>query len=168
MSAHTAPRVLMCPPTHFAVDYEINPWMAGQLGSADVSRAARQWQDLHALVSDVATVELIDPMSGLPDMVYAANAGLIINGAAIVARFKHAERAGEATAYAAWMGGRGHQAVATHHVNEGQGDLLVVGTMILAGTGFRTDPRAHDEVEAMTGVDGQPACGIVHGLNQPL
>ena len=42
--------------------------------------------------------------------------------------------------------------MATHHVNEGQGDLLVVGTMILAGTGFRTDPRAHDEVAAMTGM----------------
>ena len=84
MSADTAPRVLMCPPTHFAVDYEINPWMAGQLGSADVSRAARQWQDLHALVSDVATVELIDHVAGLPDMVFTANAGLIYRGPDLV------------------------------------------------------------------------------------
>ena len=100
-----------------------------------------QWQDLHDTYRRLGhTVDLVEPVPGLPDMVYAANAGLIINGAAIVARFKHAERADEATAYAAWMGGRGHDPVATHHVNEGQGDLLVVGTMILAGTGFRTDP----------------------------
>jgi N-dimethylarginine dimethylaminohydrolase len=51
-------------------------------------------------------------------MVYAANAGLIINGAAIVARFKHAERAGEATAYAAWMGGQRPIRCPTRHVNE--------------------------------------------------
>ena len=97
----------------------------------------------------IATVGMTESVITI---IYSIAIGLSTGGAAIVARFKHAERAGEATAYAAWMGGRGHQAVATHHVNEGQGDLLVVGTMILAGTGFRTDPRAHDEVEAMTGM----------------
>ena len=34
----------------------------------------------------------------------------------------------------------------TRHVNEGQGDLLPVGEMILAGYGFRTDLRAHGEI----------------------
>lgn len=143
---------VMTRPTYFSVEYAINPWMDTST-PVDDERAVAQWQGLHDTYRRLGhTVDLVEPVPGLPDMVYAANAGLIINGAAIVARFKHAERAGEATAYAAWMGGRGHQPVATHHVNEGQGDLLVVGTMILAGTGFRTDPRAHDEVAAMTGM----------------
>ncbi len=142
----------MTRPTYFSVEYAINPWMDTST-PVDADRAVAQWQGLCDTYRRLGhTVDLVQPVPGLPDMVYAANAGLIINGAAIVARFKHAERAGESTAYAAWMGGRGHDPVPTRHVNEGQGDLLVVGAMILAGTGFRTDPQAHDEVAALTGM----------------
>jgi N-dimethylarginine dimethylaminohydrolase len=91
-------------------------------------------------------VDLVDPVPGLPDMVYAANGGLIINGTAVVARFKYPQRQQESIAYADWMRSRGYNPVQTNHVNEGQGDLLPVGDMILAGTGFRTDPRAHAEI----------------------
>ena len=38
--------------------------------------------------------------------------------------------------------------MSTRHVNEGQGDLLMVGEMVLAGYGFRTDLRAHAEIAA--------------------
>ena len=38
------------------------------------------------------------------------------------------------------------------HVNEGEGDFLVVGGLVLAGTGFRTDPGAHTEVQELFGV----------------
>ena len=143
---------VMTRPTYFSVEYAINPWM-DTTTSVDTERAVAQWEDLYDTYRRLGhTVDLVEPVPGLPDMVYAANAGLIVNGAAIVARFKHAERDGESTAYAAWMDRRGHDPVATRHVNEGQGDLLVVGTMILAGTGFRTDPRAHVEVAALTGM----------------
>ncbi|AQT78778.1 N-dimethylarginine dimethylaminohydrolase [Mycolicibacterium litorale] len=142
----------MTPPTFFTVDYAINPWMDTST-PVDVELAVAQWENLRDTYRSLGhTVDLVDPVPGLPDMVYAANAGLIINGTAIVARFKHAERHGESAAYAAWMGLRGHQPVATHHINEGQGDLLVVGAMILAGTGFRTDPHAHAEVAEITGM----------------
>ena len=89
------------------------------------------------------TVELVEPVAGLPDMVYAANGGLIVDGKAVVARFAYPQRAGEADAYAEWMTGHGFDPLHTRHVNEGQGDLLVVGSMVLAGYGFRTDRRAH-------------------------
>jgi ornithine--oxo-acid transaminase len=38
-------------------------------------------------------------------------------------------------------------------VNEGEGDFLVVGDQILAGTGFRTSPAAHAEVARLTGME---------------
>ncbi|QZY47393.1 dimethylargininase [Mycolicibacterium austroafricanum] len=143
---------VMTPPTYFTVEYAINPWMDTST-PVDAERAVAQWETLRDTYRGLGhTVDLVDPVPGLPDMVYAANAGLIINGAAIVARFKHAERHGESVAYAGWMDGRGHRPVSTRHVNEGQGDLLVVGSMILAGTGFRTDPQAHAEVAAFTGM----------------
>ncbi|GAY13492.1 dimethylargininase [Mycobacterium sp. shizuoka-1] len=142
----------MTPPTFFAVEYAINPWMDTST-PVDVDRAVSQWETLRDTYRRLGhTVDLVEPVAGLPDMVYAANAGLIINGTAIVARFKHAERHGESAAYAAWMDQRGHAPVPTRHVNEGQGDLLVVGSMILAGNGFRTHPQAHAEVAAITGL----------------
>ena len=84
-------------------------------------------------------------------MVYAANGGLILDGTAVVARFKYPQRQHESVAYADWMRSRGYHPVQTQHVNEGQGDLLPVGEMILAGTGFRTDPRAHAEIAEIFG-----------------
>ena len=48
--------------------------------------------------------------------------------------------------------GRRPAVVEPEYVNEGEGDLLVVGpTLILAGNGFRTDPRAHAEAAGVLG-----------------
>jgi N-dimethylarginine dimethylaminohydrolase len=149
------PRVrhyVMTPPTYFTVEYVINPWM-DTTTPVDADLALTQWESLLGTYRRLGhTVDLVEPVAGLPDMVYAANAGLIINGNAIVARFKHAERHGESVAYAAWMAQHAHNPVTTQHVNEGQGDLLVAGSTILAGTGFRTDPKAHVEVAGLTGM----------------
>jgi arginine dihydrolase len=46
----------------------------------------------------------------------------------------------------------GYHPAETRHINEGQGDLLVVGSIVLAGYGFRTERRAHDEVAAIVGM----------------
>ena len=42
-------------------------------------------------------------------------------------------------------------------VNEGEGDYLVVGDRILAGSGFRTEPAAHRETEEYL---GRPVVGL--------
>ena len=36
-------------------------------------------------------------------------------------------------------------------VNEGEGDFLLVGDRILAGTGFRSDAESHDELRKLFG-----------------
>ncbi|CDQ46888.1 N-dimethylarginine dimethylaminohydrolase [Mycolicibacterium neoaurum] len=145
-------RFVMTAPTHFAVHYAINPWMDPTIG-VDVGRAVAQWEGLRRTYTELGhTVELVDPVPGLPDMVYAANGGLVVNGHAIVANFTYPERAAEADAYSAWMSAAGLQPRRTRHRNEGQGDLLVAGTMVLAGYGFRTDRRAHDEIAEITGL----------------
>lgn len=143
---------VMTRPTFFDVTYAINPWM-DTTTAVDVDRANSQWERLRDTYRELGhTVDVVEPLEGLPDMVFAANGGLVVNGAAVVARFKHAERQGESAAYAEWMTRRGYAPVDTRHVNEGQGDLLVVGGAILAGTGFRTDARAHREVAEITGM----------------
>jgi N-dimethylarginine dimethylaminohydrolase len=142
---------VMTPPQFFAVDYAINPWMDTD-APVDVTVAVAQWKHLRDTYLQLGhKVDLVAPVPGLPDMVYAANGGLILNGAAVVARFKYPQRQQESIAYADWMRSHGYTPVQTQHVNEGQGDLLPVGEMILAGTGFRTDPRAHTEIAAIFG-----------------
>ena len=137
---------VMTPPQFFAVDYAINPWM-DTANPVDTTVAAAQWEHLRDIYLRLGhIVDLVDPVPGLPDMVYAANGGLILNGTAVVAHFKYAQRQPESVAYADWLRSRGYHPVHTQHVNEGQGDLLPVGDMILAGTGFRTNPRAHAEI----------------------
>jgi N-dimethylarginine dimethylaminohydrolase len=142
----TVRRYVMTPPRFFAVDYTINPWM-DTTTPVDARVALAQWQHLHDVYRQLGhTVDLVDPVPGLPDMVYAANGALIIDGTAAVARFKYAERKQESAAYAGWLSSQGFNARQTRHVNEGQGDLLPVGDDILAGYGFRTDLRAHGEI----------------------
>lgn len=150
-------RYVMAAPSFFAVEYVINPWMDTST-PVDAGRALSQWEELRQTYTDLGhAVELVEPVAGLPDMVYAANGGLIVNGRAVVARFAHAERAGESVAHSEWMSVNGYLPVETRHVNEGQGDLLVVGSIILAGHGFRTDRRAHDEIAEYLGM---PVIGL--------
>lgn len=136
----------MAVPKFFAVEYVINPWMDASV-PVDAERAVAQWEVLRQTYTRLGhSVELLEPVAGLPDMVYVANGGVIVNGKAVVARFAHPERAAESIAHANWMSRNGFSPVETRYVNEGQGDFLVVGSTILAGHGFRTDRRAHDEV----------------------
>lgn len=144
-------RYVMTRPDHFAVEYAINPWM-DPATPVDTDLAVAQWETLRRTYLDLGhTVELLDPVPGLPDMVYAANGGTLIGGRAVVARFAHPQRAGEADAHAGWMRRNGFPPSTTRHANEGQGDLLLVGTTLLAGHGFRTDRRAHAEIAAALG-----------------
>jgi N-dimethylarginine dimethylaminohydrolase len=142
---------VMTPPRFFAVDYAINPWM-DTTTPVDTAVAVGQWECLRDTYQRLGhVVDVVDPVPGLPDMVYAANGGLILDGTAIVARFKYPQRQHESIAYARWMKSHRYTTVHTQYVNEGQGDLLPMGEIILAGTGFRTDPRAHAEVAKIVG-----------------
>ncbi len=142
----TRRRYLMCPPVHFAVTYAINPWMRPGV-AVDVERALAQWDTLRRTYLDLGhRVDLLDPVAGLPDMVYAANGATVVDGVVYGARFRHAERAPEAAAHRSWFRAAGFaRVVVPEFGNEGEGDLLVAGGVILAGCGFRTDPRAHAE-----------------------
>jgi N-dimethylarginine dimethylaminohydrolase len=145
-------RYAMTPPAHFAVEYAINPWMDTSR-PVDTHVAISQWEHLLDVYRSLGhTVELVEPVAGLPDMVYAANGGLVVDGKAVVARFAYPQRTAEADAYAQWMTDHGFETLHTKHVNEGQGDLLVVGSTVLAGYGFRTERNAHDEVAELIGM----------------
>lgn len=142
----------MCPPDHFAVTYEINPWMDISR-PVDTALARAQWEHLRRTYLDLGhTVDVLDPLPGLPDMVYAANGAFMLGGRVLAVRFRHPERAAEAPAYAAWLAAAGLEVTEPVAVNEGEGDFLLAGDVVLAGTGFRTDRAAHAEAQELFGV----------------
>ena len=142
---------LMCRPDHFDVTYEFNPWMDGTRHT-DTALAVRQWEQLYAQYLQWGhRVELIDPIPGLPDMVYAANGAMVVDGLVYSAKFRHPERAAEAPAYQKWFADRGYVTHTAAEVNEGEGDILMAGDVILGGSGFRTDPAAHRALAELTG-----------------
>lgn len=141
----------MTPPDHFAVSYAINPWMNPAMAT-DTALAIRQWENLRQTYVRLGhRVDVAEPVAGLPDMVYAANGALSTPRHTIGARFAYPQRAAEGEAYALWLERNGLGPVyRPEHVNEGEGDFLLVGGQILAGTGFRTSPAAHAEVARVT------------------
>ncbi|MCU1484183.1 MAG: nitrate reductase, partial [Actinomycetia bacterium] len=85
-------RFLVCPPTHFGVLYEINPWMHREV-SVDVERATAQWEALVAnLEAAGAEVVTIEQQPNVPDLVSTANAGLLSGRRFIPSHFRHPER----------------------------------------------------------------------------
>jgi N-dimethylarginine dimethylaminohydrolase len=146
----------MCPPTYFDVAYSINPWMIPS-GAVDRTLAVRQWSALVDVYRSTGhRVDLLRPLAGLPDMVYAANGATVVDGLTLPARFASSEREAEAAVHAAWHrqngilygGGRVQSAAA---VNEAEADFAVLSSRILAGHGFRTSPDAHRELAKLTG-----------------
>jgi N-dimethylarginine dimethylaminohydrolase len=144
-------RFAMCRPRYFEVSYTINPWM--QLSRpVDRALALRQWEELRATYVRLGhRVDDIAPEPGLPDLVFAANAGLVIGGRALASRFRHDERRAEEAVFVDWFRARGLLTRQATLCNEGEGDYLVTSRGILAGSGFRSDTDAHREVAAFFG-----------------
>ena len=146
--------ILMCRPEHFGIEYEINPWMHVEV-RVDHDQAVAQWEALHRTYLDLGQeIELVEPRQGLPDMVFTANAGVVWNGTAVLARFRYPERQGEEPYFEEFFAGHG---MTVHKIGdvpfEGAGDALFVGERLFMGAGFRTDREAHTLVGRLLGVE---------------
>jgi N-dimethylarginine dimethylaminohydrolase len=143
----------MCPPEHFDVLYEINPWMHRDV-KVDLERARAQWEHVvHELRAAGADVEVMEPHPELPDLVFTANAG-VVNGEQFVAsRFRHPERRREVPYDIEWFEKQGYTVdTLPEGVSfEGAGDALPFGRVLLAGYRFRSDASSHAYVSRLTG-----------------
>jgi len=159
-----AAHLLMCAPEHFAVSYTINPWMDPQSWARDTSAhaaAAREWTELRrTLVESGAEVELVPPAAGLPDLVFTANAAVVLDRQVLLARFRHDERRREEPHFEAAfrsLQARGHvdaiRRLPEGLVLEGAGDCVFDQTRDLfwLGYGPRSDAAASAVVEDMFG-----------------
>jgi N-dimethylarginine dimethylaminohydrolase len=145
----------MCPPEYFVVEYAINPWMDTST-EVDTELAVKQWDGLRETLLRLGhEVHVLSPEIGLPDMVYAANGALVIDGSVYGAKFKYPQRVAEAVAHRRFYTERGWRFVPPTHTNEGEGDFAYLpahlGGLVLGGYGFRTEVGAHAEAQEIFG-----------------
>ena len=144
----------MCPPDYFGIEYEINPWMNVQIGS-DPERARRQWGQLRTTLEELGVaVDLIEPVHGLPDLVFTANAGLVYQNLFFSSRFRFGVRQGEAVHFESWARSRALEVVhlPAGYNFEGAGDALFSGETLFAGYRFRSDVRSHQWIGERLGL----------------
>lgn len=137
-------KVLMCKPSFFRVDYQINPWM--KPGSVNQVKALEQWQNLVDVYQKHGIdVTILDQKESFPDMVFAADQGLIIENlnkdkrSLILSNFRYPQRQGESQVYANWFKENNLQIknLPEELFFEGGGELLYWKQKYFIGQGFR-------------------------------
>ncbi len=140
-------RILMCAPDHYDVDYVINPWMEGNIHKSSRNKAVEQWSKLNFVLNNIAKVDLVEGQLGVPDMVFTANAGLVLGDNAVLSRFYHPERQGEEPYFKKWFEDNGFNVfeLPKDLPFEGAGDALLdrEGRWLWAGYGFRSELDSH-------------------------
>lgn len=159
-------RFLMCPPRHFAISYSINPWMdpaAWSAGAAALhAQAELQWAGLRRVLLGLgAAVETVEAATGLPDLVFTANGAVVLDGKAVLARFRHGERQNEEPVFASAFAALKARGLVDDIVElpdgvmlEGAGDCIFDSArgLFWMGCGFRSDAAAAAVIERELGV----------------
>ncbi len=144
MPSFSQPTILMCPPDHYGIEYEINPWMS-RTRASDANRARAQWRSLFEMLEQLGVDLQRQPaVPGLPDLVFTANAGLIWHSTVFLSRFRHAPRQGETEQDATWFSDRGWNTIELPPGwdFEGAGDALFCGDTLFGGYLIRSDAGA--------------------------
>lgn len=138
-------RILVCDPSFYQINYEINPWM-NVSSKACPNKAYLQW---NSLVNELRSLDVeilsMPPKEGLPDMVFTANAGVLIGDQVVLSNFSHKERQGEKAFFKNWFIENGYKTaeVSSGIRFEGAGDCLVNEGFVFMGYGFRSDVEAY-------------------------
>lgn len=146
---------LMCEPKSFAVTYEINPWMNSNIGKVNHDLAYEQWTSLCNKIKNTGAkvVVMRNQPEKLPDLVFTANAALIINNHALISHFACLERQPESKIYSEFLKELGFQVdnffIKQNIYFEGAGDALLEKekNILVLGYGFRTSKNAYEYVK---------------------
>lgn len=144
--------VLMCSPVYFDIEYEINPWMSTD-NQVQPAVARQQWLQLNGIYGQLGwQVEHIEPIQGLPDMVFTANGALVIDHKVALPTFRAPDRQPETEHFKKWLQDHGYsEFLQPKYDFEGEGDALVWNDIIFAGYPWRTDNPAHAELTEFFG-----------------
>lgn len=150
MSKNTSKQeILMCPPTYYAIEYKINPWMISQV---NVKKAAAQWEKLKDTFTNLnMKVSLIEPIKHLPDMVFTADQGAMYDHIFIKSNFRYKERQKESIYTLEYFRKKNFAIVELPKwaYFEGQGDFLIRDDTIFLGEGYRSNLKAAKIIQTL-------------------
>ena len=142
---------LMTEPTHYRIDYAINPFMDTEI-QPDPVRARAQWDTLKATIEELGgRVDVIAPREDSPDMVYAMNLGFAASLAdgrrhVLLSHMRFPERRNETNSAVEWFAANGWGTAYVGKDGVGPtfeaGDVFPYAGHLVAGTGPRTDEMA--------------------------
>jgi N-dimethylarginine dimethylaminohydrolase len=145
----------MCRPTYYTIAYEINPWMSLKR-QVNHARALSQWNGLYQLLTRQlgVRIQLLPARPGVPDLVFTANAGLVVGRTVIRSNFRHPERQQEEPIIERYFkqGGLRVVRLSNRYDFEGEGDALWMGKTLLFGFRFRSDAPVHEELAHLLNV----------------
>ncbi len=149
-------RVLVCRPTHFTVDYVINPHM--QPFAVDAARAKKEWGDLVKVLESLKIkVDVIEQELDVPDMVFANDQGLVHEDSVLLANFRYSQRQKERIYYREWFREHGFRLRALSNIFPFEGaDALFFSEMLFVGIGFRASVSSCEELATKLGIDVIP------------
>jgi ornithine aminotransferase len=169
-SARTTAHLMMSSPDQFEVAYAINPWMDPQQWSVSATRlkqdARRGWARLRATYEQLGARVSVQPaVPGLPDMVFTANAGLVLDRKVLLARFLFPQRQGEEAHDRAFFERLLAQGLVDQIIDppaglifEGAGDAIwdTTRALVWTGHGQRSSREMHRVIESLYGVTAVP------------
>lgn len=149
-------RVLVCRPSHFTVDYVINPHM--QPYAVNVPKAKKEWDQLVKTLSSLdLKIDVIEQEPDVPDMVFAADQGIVHNGAVLLANFRYSERQKERVYYRKWFREHGFRLRSLSNIFPFEGaDSLFFGDTLLVGIGFRASVSSCEELAKKLALEVMP------------
>ncbi len=146
------PTFLMCRPTYYTIAYEINPWMSLKR-QANRTRALAQWHRLYQLLTRElrVRVRLLPSRAGVPDLVFTANAGLVVGRTFIRSNFRYPQRQAEEPIVERYFRRAGFQVVTLNprYDFEGEGDALWMDRTLVFGFRYRSDAPVHEELSRL-------------------
>ncbi len=148
----------MCKPLYFdTLDYIINPWMSP--GTINKDQALLQWTQLVEIYKNQGIhVEIIDQQKGNPDMVFAADQGIVQGKNVLLSRFWCDERKIETTHYEKWFTENGYdiQYLPDNIYFEGNGDSHIWNNKLFIGIGYRANKKTCDAVSKLLNIEVIP------------
>lgn len=143
-------KVLMCRPTYFNVEYDINPWMKDQFNKVNILKSLDQWHFLYSTIKSFADIEVIDSVKNLPDLVFTANAGFVFGRKVILSNFAKKQRQPESKYFNEYFLKNNFEVIKIKYYYEGEGDHLVDNyNRHWVGFGFRTDKGVENELNSV-------------------
>jgi N-dimethylarginine dimethylaminohydrolase len=152
---------VMVEPTHFRVEYVINPFM-DPADQPDRELAMAQWRELVATIERLGgAVDVLPQRPDAPDMVYAMNLGLALrlendSPHVVMSHMRYPERRMETQSAQPWFVRRGY---GTSYVGRDSigahleaGDAFAFGDALVVGYGPRTEELALKHLAADLGI----------------